>query len=281
MTEFIEKTSGLTEPYDEQKLIRSLRNVGATDAIIQDILDEMRRQFQTITNTQQIFAIALEKLKAINTGLASRYNLKKALLEFGPAGFPFEQFIAAVFQAQGYEVSTNITAQGFCVSHELDVVAIKDNVHHMIECKFHNNQAYKSDVKVSLYIKARYEDLLKAWKLSTKDAHRAHQPWIVTNTTFTEDAIQFAQCVGIAAMSWNFPEKHALKDLISKYNLHPITALVSLTGKEKKLFLDNGLVLCRDAEQNKEKLQSLGIKPADVDQLIKEAQATCTIDLSV
>lgn len=279
MTEFIEKTSGLIEPYDEGKLIRSLRSVGTTDTIIQDILDEIHAQFPAVTNSQQIFAIAMDKLKSINTGMASRYNLKKALLEFGPAGFPFEQFVAAIFQAQGYEVQTNITAQGICIAHELDVVAFKDNVHHMIECKFHNNQAYKSDVKVSLYIKARFDDLHKAWQKDLKDTHKAHQAWIVTNTTFTEDALQFAQCVGISALSWNYPAKHALKDLISQYKLHPITALVSLTGRQKKLFLDNGLVLCRDTHQYKDSLLTLGMKPDEIDALIEEAQSTCSIDL--
>ena len=278
MTKYIKKTSGLSEPYDEEKLIRSLRNVGANDSVIQDILDEIHAQFPTVSDSQQIFGIAMEKLKAYSTGLASRYNLKKALLEFGPAGFPFEQFIKAVFQAQGFKATTNIVAQGICISHELDVVAIKDNVHHMIECKFHNNQAYKTDVKVSLYIKARYDDLHKAWQRDIKDTHRAHQAWIVTNTTFTEDALQFAKCVGISALGWNYPAKHALKDLIDTYRLHPITALVSLTGREKKLFLDSGLVLCRDAEPNRAKLEELGIKPEDIDALIKEAQSTCSIN---
>lgn len=278
MTEFIEKTSGLIEPYDEEKLIRSLRAIGANDTVIQNILDEIQSQFPAITNSQQIFAIAMDKLKSINTGLASRYNLKKALLAFGPAGFPFEQFVAAVFQAQGYKVETNITAQGICVSHELDVVAFKDNVHHMIECKFHNNQAYKSDVKVSLYIKARFDDLHKAWQKDATDTHKAHQAWIVTNTTFTEDALQFAQCAGLSALSWNYPAKHALKDLIDQYKLHPITALVSLTDKQKKLFLDNGLVLCRDTQQYKDLLLTLGMKPEEVETLTHEAQATCSID---
>lgn len=281
MTEFIEKTSGLIEPYNEEKLIRSLRAIGAKDNVIQDILDEIHAQFPNITNSQQIFAIAMDKLKAINTGLASRYNLKKALLEFGPAGFPFEQFVAALFQAQGYKVQTNITARGICVSHELDVVAFKDNVHHMIECKFHNNQAYKSDVKVSLYIKARFDDLHKAWQKDTKDTHKAHQAWIVTNTTFTDDALQFAQCVGISALSWNYPAKHALKELIDQYKLHPITALVSLTAKQKKLFLDNGLVLCRDTQQYKNALLNLGMKPEEVETLIMEATSTCSLNPSV
>jgi Holliday junction resolvase-like predicted endonuclease len=278
MTEFITKTSGLVEPYNEAKLIRSLRSVGANDSAIQDILDEIHKQFPIINDSQQIFAIALEKLKQINTGVASRYNLKKALIEFGPAGFPFEQFIAAVFQAQGYKVETNIIAQGMCVTHELDVVAFKDNVHHIIECKFHNNQRYKSDVKVSLYIKARFDDLLKKWQKQTSDTHKAHQAWIVTNTTFTEDAIQFAECVGISPLSWNYPQGHALKDIIGQYKLHPITALVSLTDREKKLFLDNGLVLCRDAQQYKKNLLALGMKADEIDALIKEAQSTCSID---
>ncbi len=278
MTKYIKKTSGLKEPFEEQKIIYSLQQVGASTEMIQYILDEIQLQYPNIKNTQQIFNIALEKLKEFNVGVASRYNLKKALLAFGPAGYPFEQFIGALFQVQGYNVSTNVHAQGFCVQHELDVVAIKNNIHNMIECKFHNRQRYKSDLKVSLYVQARFEDMQKAWSQNQKDKHKGHKAWIITNTNFTQEAIKYALCVSINLMSWKYPAKNGLRDIIKKYNLHPITALISLSGKQKKSLLKKGLVLCRDVHQNKDLLHSLGFSTRESSQLIKEAQATCAIE---
>jgi hypothetical protein len=277
MTEYIQKTSGFPERYDEAKVIQSLRAVGARDNTIQDILDELRVQYPHITNSEQIFNIALEKLKALNTGLASRYNLKKALLALGPAGYPFEQYVAEIFKAQGYDVKTNIVAQGYCVAHELDVIAVKDGTLNMIECKFHNNQQYTSDVKVPLYIKARYDDLLKAELALRNDHHKHHKAWVVTNTTFTADAVQYAQCAGITPLSWNFPEGKALKDLIDTYKLHPITALVSLSEAQRNVLLKHNIVLCRDAAKGREALQSIGTAPATIELLLKEAETTCTL----
>ncbi len=278
MTKYIKKTSGLEELFEEQKIIHSLQQVGASTEMIQDILQEIQQQYPNIKNTQQIFNIALEKLKAFNVGVASRYNLKKALLAFGPAGYPFEQFIGALFQIQGYDVTTNVHAQGFCVEHELDVVAIKDNIHNMIECKFHNRQRYKSDLKVSLYVKARFDDMQKSWNQNPKDKHKEHKAWVITNTNFTQQAIKYALCVNINLMGWKHPAKNGLRDIIKKHNLHPVTALISLSGKQKKSLLKKGLVLCRDVHQNKDLLRSLGFSTRESTQLIKEAQATCAIE---
>jgi Holliday junction resolvase len=280
MTHFIKKVSGLKEPFDAQKIIRSLQQIGADDKTINSIMDEIEQQYPNIKNTQQIFAIALDKLKQINIGMASRYNLKKALLGLGPAGYSFEQFIGTIFQAQGYKVTTNITAQGFCVTHELDVVASKNEHHFMIECKFHNKQRYKSNIKIPLYVQARFEDIKKALEKGFyNDAHKVHEAWVATNTNFTADAISYAQCVGMHLLSWNFPIHNSIKDLIARYKLHPITTLVNLTSKQKKAFLKHGLVLCRDVEQNKKLLQSLGYSPNEINTLIKEAKQTCSFDI--
>ncbi|MEX0849851.1 MAG: restriction endonuclease [Candidatus Dependentiae bacterium] len=279
MTHFIKKVSGQKEAFNEQKIIRSLQQIGADDNTIYLVMDKIKQQYPNIKNTQQIFAIALGKLKEIHIGMASRYNLKKALLGLGPAGYSFEQFIGTIFQAQGYKVTTNITAQGFCVTHELDVVASKGENHFMIECKFHNKQRYKSSIKIPLYVKARFEDIKKALdKGFYDDTHTIHKAWVATNTNFSADAISYAQCVGMHLLSWNFPIHKSIKDLIAQYKLYPITTLVNLTNKQKKLFLKHGLVLCRDVEQNKNLLKSLGYSSDEINKLIKEAQQTCTLD---
>ena len=53
--------------------------------------------------------------------------MPKAIHELGPDGYHFEQFIAAIFKAQGYKISTNNIIKGRCVKHELDVIAKKNN----------------------------------------------------------------------------------------------------------------------------------------------------------
>lgn len=277
MIEYIKKTSGLKEPFNEKKIVRSLRQIGANKEIIQSILDEITQQYPHIKNTQHVFEIALEKLKQYNIGMASRYNLKKALLALGPAGYPFEQFVSALFEIQKYTVATNVNAQGFCVDHELDVVAIKDGIHNVIECKFHNQQRYKSDLKVSLYVNARFQDMQQYWKGDPGDTHKEHKAWIVTNTSFTQETIKYAECTHIKLMSWKYPKNNGIRDIVKKYKLHPITALVNLSPKQKKILLKNELVLCRDIKENKQLLRSLGFSTKEAQQLIREAKETCEV----
>ena len=78
-----------------------------------------------------------------------------------PAGFPFEQFVARVFEAEGYQTKTNQIVSGHCIDHEVDVVVNNKEKHFMVECKYHNRQKLKSNVKVTLYIKARFDDVEK------------------------------------------------------------------------------------------------------------------------
>jgi len=72
-------------------------------------------------------------------------------MELGPTGYPFERFIGAILEHQGYRVEIGIFAKGHCVMHEVDVIADMDDLRYMVECKFHNRQAHNSDVKVPLY----------------------------------------------------------------------------------------------------------------------------------
>lgn len=272
MQKLIRKVSGTQEPFNEQKIIRSLSAIGADNDLIDQIIQQIKEQFPTITNTKQIFAIALRLLRQHNNALASRYNLKKALLAFGPAGFPFEHFVAALFEQMRYTTKTDVYLQGLCVQHEIDIIATKDDEQYMIECKFHNKQQYKSDVKIPLYMRARFEDITKK-----EASHMSSTVLLVTNTSFTEDAVRYARCVNMQIMSWSYPAHNNLRDLITQYKLHPITALVNVSGHRKKFFLDHGLVLCRDAEKHRDLLKAGGLSASEIDALIKEARTTCML----
>jgi len=272
MTDFlIKKTTGEKEPFQRQKIIKSLQAIGADDKTIDTILTSIEQEHPRIKNTQQIFSIAKAMLKKINPALASRYNLKQALFAFGPAGYPFERYVSALLQAEGYAVQTNQTLNGYCIEHEIDVLIYKHDHTGIVECKFHNRAQYKSDVKVPLYVHARLADLQKNKSLQIDNA------WVVTNTIFTKEAIKYAACEKMHLISWGYPKGYSLKELITKHNLHPITALVNLTGRQKKLLLKEGIVLCRDIHTHEGVLKQLGLPKKEVAQLIKDAQATCLL----
>ena len=272
-TFLIKKASGEKEPFDIQKFKRSLKRCRATDKMIMSIARKIEKK-PGIRTTKQIYAFALKELEKYNPALAARYNLKQALIALGPSGYPFERFIAQIFKAQGYQVKLNQISPGYCVDHEIDLTAIKRKKHYMIECKFHNRQKYKSDVKVSLYIKARFDDIEKAWNQDPMHGHEFHQAWVATNTKFTKQAVDYSQCAGIELLSWSRPKEN-LPILIQKHTLYPITTLTSLSRSEQKALIKKEIVLCREIPKNEWALEQLGIPSRQRKQIIKDVEELC------
>jgi hypothetical protein len=276
MSFIITKRSGDKEPFNAHKLRSSLHKAGAHPHLIDQIVHEVEQRTDLRT-TKDIYAYAYAQLRTRNVVAAGRYSIKQALIELGPTGFPFEQFIAELFKAQGYTVETDRTLMGACVSHEIDVIMEKHKEHALVECKFHNELGLKSDVKVPLYVKSRFDDIAKAAKEEHLQPHIKHN-WIATNTNFTDQAMQYATCVGIKLISWSYPKQHNLPSLIEQYHLYPITALASLTHQQKHDFISHGFTLCRDAENKRRVLERMGISAQQIDNIVAESHAVCRLE---
>jgi hypothetical protein len=196
-------------------------------------------------------------------------------MELGPSGFPFEKFVAEILAAQGYMVQTGQIIRGKCVNHEIDVIAEKEEQHFMIECKYHNQPGTVSDVKVSLYIHARFKDVEASWIELPGHRSKFHQGWVVTNTRFSNDAIDYGTCAGLKLIGWNYPDGGSLRSLIDKLGLYPITCLGSLSKAEKQKLLDNNIVLCRELRDNAKLLLDAGVKASRITVVQHEALKLC------
>lgn len=273
MSFYIKKASGEKELFNEEKIRQSLIKVGADEKLIALVLQVINQQ-QPKT-TKEIHNLTIQLLAQYEPAVAGRYNLKRALMELGPAGFSFEQFVAHIFQEEGFHVTTDAILSGFCVDHEVDIIAHKDNNRYMVECKFHNRPGLKCDVKVPLYIQARFEDVRKAWKQEKNN--EIHKPWLVTNTKFTSEAIKYGLCINMNLIGWSYPPSNNLAELIDKYGLHPITSLTSLSIRQKKQFIQKGFVLCKDARKQSDLLRQFGYSPHEIEKIINEAERVCKL----
>ena len=107
-------------------------------------------------------------------------------MELGPTGYPFETFIGKIFEKQGYEVEVGQTIEGYCVSHEMDVIATDKNLQHLVECKKYRTAREKNiTIQVPLYVRARIDDIIKKRKGLPKYQNTEFQGWVVTNTRFS------------------------------------------------------------------------------------------------
>ena len=272
---YVRKASGKKELFDIEKFRSSLRKAGAGDDLIRRLVLEIQ-QLPALRSTKEIYAYALTRLQQEYPVGAARYNIKRALLDLGPAGFPFEQFVAEIFRAQGCVAITDKIEQGFCVEHELDVVLTHDSTVSMVECKFHNSQQLKTDVKVALYVKARFDDIKRSSEAAEDKKPRYHEVWLVTNTKFTSEAIRYALCVGLELLGWSYPATENLPTLIDRYGLYPVTTMPTLSRTQKRSFIKEGFVLCRDAHNYRHIMRKYGLTPEEIDTFVHDAHELCT-----
>lgn len=271
---YVIKSSGEQELFSVEKFQRSLRKAGAKQEQIEQLTQKVLAD-PLLQTTYDIYRYAYEQLLKQAPPVAARYNLKMALSELGPTGYPFEHFVATIFKEQGFETAIDQTLPGFCVTHEIDIILKKDSKHYMVECKFHAIHL-KANVKIPLYIKARFDDVLKVLHHQESVAE-FHQAWVVTNTQFTSEAIIYGECVGLNMISWSYPKDRGLAYMIDAYGIHPITTLTSLTRKQKQALIKEGLVLCKDAAASRHLLEKIGLHKKKIDQVLYEAQVVCEL----
>jgi hypothetical protein len=268
----IRKANGALEPFDISKLELSLRRAHATPAVAQQVVEHMIKNIEEGMSTHDIYHEAFSLLNKLERPVAARYSLRRDIMSLGPSGFPFEKFIAEVFKTQGYEAITDQVVLGECVEHEVDVVAWNDDKLMMTEVKFHNELGMKSDLKVVLYVKARFEDLEGTTFDYGGKNRKMTEGLLITNTKFTLSAIKYAECKDMKIIGWNYPIDNSLKDMIDKSGLSPITILNSLSDHDKKALLDKGVVLCTTLMTNPEVLRDLGYSEENIDAVAEEVK---------
>ena len=266
----ITKASGDTAIFEMDKLRQSMRNAGATEEQIEYVVKDIEPRLYQGMTTKTIYKWAFSILKKQSKPIAARYQLKKAIMDIGPSGFPFEIFVSELLKKSGYSTKVGTVIQGSCVSHEIDVIASTEKEHLMVECKFHSQAGKMSDVKVPLYIQSRFIDVSSKWILQASLKNKHLQGLVVTNTRFSPDAVQYAHCIGLRILSWDYPLHEGLKDLIDQYFLYPITCLTSITTLEKNSLLKSKTLLCAELLRDQEPLKSISISEKRIASILTE-----------
>jgi hypothetical protein len=272
---YVKKSSGDLEIFDREKLKKSLMNADASVVLANEIIAEIEKDLKEKIPTSFIYDKAFKILKSKSKKTAMKYSLRRSLLTLGPTGFPFEKFVAKIFEKKGYKTKTGIILKGKCVDHEMDVVAFNDKDLILAEVKFHNELSLKSDTKVALYVKARFDDLRsEKFKFEGKEYNNM-QGIIITNTKFTDTAKQYAKCAGVGMISWDYPKKGNLYNLMEETGLHPITILNSLSKNQKEVLIQKGIINCKEVKNQKETLKSLGLDNNKIDKIFDEVDSVC------
>jgi hypothetical protein len=259
MTQFplIRKATGEMQTFSPGKLKDSLQKAGANASVTEEITQDITDWITEGMSTKQIYARAFSQLRKKRRAMAARYSLKKAIMEMGPSGYPFEHFVGHLFKCKGFNVQVGKVVNGQCVAHEVDVIACDEKNEHLVECKYHNSQGKFSSVQVPLYIRSRVNDIIQTRQTMPEYKKYTFHGWVVTNTRFTTDAMAYGQCSGLNLMSWDYPNEESLKALTEKHKAFPVTTLTQLTKAHKQYFLKKGIVLCSELKNNPDSLKLL------------------------
>lgn len=264
------KADGKRESFDQEKLRFSLLHSGASEEATEKVIAHIITDLHDGMTTNEIYNHAFSFLHKISKHVARSYSLRRAVMDLGPAGFSFEKFVAEILKSKGFKTLTDQIVLGGCVSHEVDVVAWNEKKLIMIESKFHNELGTKSDLKVVLYVKARFDDLKdNVFNYGGKE-RPLDEGWLVTNTKFSSTAIHYGICKNMVMIGWNYPEKGNLQDMIEEEELHPITCLNSLSQENRRTLLESGIVLCSTVKKDPSLLKVLHEDKETVDTIIKE-----------
>jgi len=268
----IMKGDGTTEPFDASKLRTSLRKAGASQAEVDEVADAVMSVLKAGMPTKEIYGIAFRELRKISKKTASKFGLKAALFKLGPEGYPFETFIGAMLKGRGYSTKLRQNLNGRCVNHEMDVIAERPAMNGKpatkaaIECKFHNAMGTLCHIQTALYCWARFLDI----RGTNPDIDSM---WLVTNTKFSLDAIQYSDCIGLKLLGWSFPGDESLQIRIEENKLYPITVLHSLDKASFSLLNGAELLLVKEiVEKGESGLAALGMPGSKAEQLFIEAE---------
>ena len=191
-----------------------------------------------------------------------KFGLKKAILNLGPDGYFFEDYIARLFQSMGHEVAVRQNLQGQCITHEVDVV-LKDGARKaMVECKFHNAQGIKCSAQTALYTYGRFLDLSHVQQLD--------HVWLVTNTRFSSDVVRYAECMNMKLIGWRYPEQEGLEGLVERHRLYPVTAL-DLRRPDVRTLLDHDILLVKDIIDHEDLVKQL-LPGRNIDMIMHSAK---------
>ena len=260
------KADRTREPFSEQKVMDSIRRARIPHSLRGEVLTHIKSKLYDGISTQEIYQHIIEFLSTSpKPYIRNRYSLKESIMQLGPTGYPFEDFVSKLLETQGYTTRVRQILSGKCVSHEVDIIAEKDGRSVMIESKFHNSPGVRSEVHVALYTQARFEDV--------RVRNKIDEAWLITNTKTTIDAKTYAQCAGMHIISWDYPDGNGLRELIERSRLHPVTMLTTIGQSQKMTLLENHIVLCKDIVNKPELLDILYLSKQDRERLLAEIAA--------
>jgi hypothetical protein len=187
----------------------------------------------------------------------------------------FEVFVRVLLAHSGFQVKPNAVLRGLCGEHEVDAVASKDGLTYLVEAKHHSNYHALTGLDESRIARAIMEDVADGC-INGGAEIKIDRAMIVTNTKYSEHAVNYGRCRGILQVGWVSPEGFGLRDIVEKHNLYPLSCLRGVSIETRLRLVDAGIVLIKQLlEQDSQYLERrMGLPHETVLAIMEKARYT-------
>ncbi|KPJ70467.1 hypothetical protein AMJ51_01820 [Microgenomates bacterium DG_75] len=206
------KYDGREEAYNQKKVLDSILRAGVNKEEAQKILSQVEAKLHDKITTKKLYQIVHQEIVRQNLPIQSNfYRLREALAKMD--SIDFEKFIKEILEKEGYASQWNVIVPGFCVEHQIDVIAKnKSNETFFVEVKHHRNFHRDCGLGEMAELWGRLEDLQKGYQKG-KSQYDFSNAWLITNTKFSEHAKKYASCKQLRLTGWRYEFEDITKQL--------------------------------------------------------------------
>lgn len=243
MTVLVTKADGSKQLFDEQKIMQTCMRMGANHEEAIKVARQIERRIYEGITTRKILQMIYSLMRKQKPAVKHLFDLKYgiSLMVSKPE---FEAFVRILLVYSGFKVEPNTILRGLCGEHEADAIATKDGLTHFVEVKHHSNYHALTGLDESRIARAILEDVTEGYSQGLTRI-KIDRAMIVTNTRYSEHAINYGRCRGILQVGWASPEVFGLREMVEKHRLYPLSCLRGINEKVRLRLVEAGIVVIK------------------------------------
>ena len=224
--------------------------------------------------TAKILQMIFQLMRRYKPSVRHFFDLRKGISLMSPKP-EFEMFVRVLLAHHGFEVKPNLILRGKCGLREVDAIASKDGVTYFVEAKHHLSYHALTGLDESRIARAVLEDVTEGFMLGRTDL-KIDRAMIVTNTRYSEHAIQYGDCRKILQIGWSSPQNRGLQEIIEAKELYPLSCLRGLKSEVRLRLVEFGVVLIKQllGENSFALARKTGLSQETLKELMEKAQST-------
>ena len=243
MAFFVTKADGTKQLFDKEKVVQTCIRLGANREVALELAQQVESKLYEGITTRRILQIIFALMGKRKPAVRHLFDLRRGLSLMEPKP-EFEVFVRVLLSQIGFEVKPNTILRGLCGAHEADAVVSKDGLTYFVEAKHHATYHALTGLDESRRARAIMEDVTEGYTQGVTKL-KIDRAMIITNTRYSEHAIEYGGCRRILQIGWVSTEGFSLRDIVEKYKLYPLSCLRGISLETRLSLVDVGIVLIK------------------------------------